>query len=139
MRSLRALGEKVNSARAGRGEPPLPDLPALPPAPEVEGVEFIEFATGDARCRRAVWLIEGLGFERAGRHRSKDVELFRQGEINIVVNRDREGFAHAFNSLHGVRALRARAEGRQRCREQSSARARWMRRIISAASVRAKR
>ncbi len=102
MRSLRALGEAVNADRAKRSKPPLPDLPSLPPAPEVEGVEFIEFATGDSDAAALVALIEGLGFERAGRHRSKDVELFRQGEINIVVNRDREGFAHAFNSLHGA-------------------------------------
>ena len=102
MRSLRALGEQVNAARAARAAPPLADLPALPPAPEVEGVEFIEFAASDADSAALISLIEGLGFARAGRHRSKDVELFRQGEINIVVNQDREGFAHAFHSLHGA-------------------------------------
>ena len=101
MRSLRALGETVNAGRASRGEPPLADLPALPPAPEVKSIEFIEFATGAEDAGALVKLIEGLGFERAGRHRSKDVEMFRQGDINIVINRDREGFAHAFNSLHG--------------------------------------
>jgi 4-hydroxyphenylpyruvate dioxygenase len=102
MRSLRALGEQVNAARAERSEPPLPDLPALPSAPRVEAVEFIEFATGDADAAPFVALIEGLGFARAGRHRSKDVEWFRQGEINVVVNRDAEGLAHAFHSLHGA-------------------------------------
>jgi len=101
MRSLRALGETVNAGRASRGEPPLADLPALPLAPEVKSIEFIEFATGDDDASALIALIGGLGFERAGRHRSKDVELFRQGDINIVINRDREGFAHAFNSLHG--------------------------------------
>jgi 4-hydroxyphenylpyruvate dioxygenase len=102
MRSLRSLGEQVNAARAARAAPQLPDLPILPPAPEVEGVEFIEFATSDSDSAALISLIEGLGFVRAGRHRSKDVELFRQGEINIVVNQDHEGFAHAFQSLHGV-------------------------------------
>ena len=63
MRSLRALGETVNAARAGRGEPPLPDLPALPPAPEVKSVEFIEFATGDDDAGALVGLIEGLGLQ----------------------------------------------------------------------------
>jgi 4-hydroxyphenylpyruvate dioxygenase len=101
MRSLRALGETVNAGRAGRSEPALPDLPALPPAPEVKNIEFIEFATGADDATALIKLIEGLGFERRGRHRSKDVELFRQGDINIVLNRDSEGFAHAFNSLHG--------------------------------------
>ena len=123
MRSLRALGEKVNAARAGRGEPPLPDLPALPPAPEVKSVEFIEFATGDHDAGALVGLIEGLGFKPTGRHRSKDVELFRQGEINIVINRDREGFAHAFNSLHGsaLCALALRVDSVARAVERARA------------------
>ena len=138
MRSLRALGETVNAARAARAEPPLPDLTPPPPAPNVEGVEFIEFATGDSDAAALVALIEGLGFERAGRHRSKDVELFRQGEINIVVNQDREGFAHAFHSLHGasVCALALRVDSVAKALD----RARAMGRPITwAASVRARR
>ena len=46
-------------------------------------------------------LIEGLGFRCAGRHRSKDVDLYAQGGINLIVNREREGFAHSFSLLHG--------------------------------------
>jgi 4-hydroxyphenylpyruvate dioxygenase len=123
MRSLRALGEQVNAARAARTAPPLADLPALPPAPEVEGVEFIEFAASDADSAALISLIKGLGFARAGRHRSKDVELFRQGEINIVVNQDREGFAHAFHSMHGVSvcALALRVDSVQRALDRARA------------------
>ena len=47
-------------------------------------------------------LLHGLGFRRTHRHRSKQVELYRQGEINLVVNREDEGFAHAFYLLHGL-------------------------------------
>lgn len=101
MRSLRLLGEQLGALRLASSQSALTDLPALPPPPEVEGVEFIEFATSDADASALIALIEGLGFARAGRHRSKDVELFRQNGVNIVVNQDREGFAHAFNSLHG--------------------------------------
>jgi 4-hydroxyphenylpyruvate dioxygenase len=123
MRSLRALGEQVNGARAARSAPPLPDLPALPPAPQVEAVEFVEFAVSDADSASLVALIEGLGFARAGRHRSKDVELFRQGEINIVVNQDREGFAHSFNILHGasVCALTLRVDSVAKALERARA------------------
>jgi 4-hydroxyphenylpyruvate dioxygenase len=123
MRSLRALGEQVDAARAGRGAPPLPDLAPPPPAAEVEGVEFIEFATSNADSAALISLIEGLGFARAGRHRSKDVELFRQGEINIVVNQDPEGFAHAFNSLHGasVCALALRVDSVPKALERARA------------------
>ena len=43
----------------------------------------------------------GPRIPRAGRHRSKDVDLYSQGEINFIVNREREGFAHSFSLLHG--------------------------------------
>ena len=44
----------------------------------------------------------GLGFRRTHRHRSKDVELHRQGEINLVLNLEDEGFPHSFQLLHGL-------------------------------------
>jgi 4-hydroxyphenylpyruvate dioxygenase len=101
MRSLRAAGERLAAKRAARGDPPLADLPPLPPAPEVERAEFVEFAVNDAAATELTALIEGLGFRCAGRHRSKDVDLYSQGEINLIVNREREGFAHSFSLLHG--------------------------------------
>jgi 4-hydroxyphenylpyruvate dioxygenase-like putative hemolysin len=36
-----------------------------------------------------------LGFRKAAEHVSKDVELWQQGAINLVINSEREGFAHA--------------------------------------------
>ncbi len=101
MRSLRAAGEALAARRAERGDAPLVDLPPLPPPPVVERPEFVEFAASDADAKELVALIEGLGFRLAGRHRSKDVDLFAQGEVNLVVNREREGFAHSFSLLHG--------------------------------------
>ena len=38
----------------------------------------------------------------AGAHRSKAVTRWQQGDINIVVNSDKEGFAHSFNITHGA-------------------------------------
>jgi 4-hydroxyphenylpyruvate dioxygenase len=101
MRSLRAAGEALAARRAERGDAPLADLPPLPPPPVVERAEFIEFAVSDADAKALAAVIEGLGFRLVGRHRSKDVDLFTQGEINLVVNREREGFAHSFSLLHG--------------------------------------
>ena len=46
-------------------------------------------------------VLQGLGFARVGVHRSKAVTRWRQGDINIVVNREMEGFAHSFNITHG--------------------------------------
>ena len=123
MRSLRAAGEALSERRAARGEAPLADLPALPPAPVVERVEFVEFAASDADANALVALIEGLGFHRVGRHRSKDVELYSQGTINLVVNREREGFAHSFSLLHGpsVCALALRVDDIGKALERASA------------------
>ncbi len=123
MRSLRAAGEALSEKRAARGEAPLADLPELPPAPAVERVEFIEFAASDGDANALVALIEGLGFHRAGHHRSKDVELYSQGAINLVINREREGFAHSFSLLHGpsVCALALRVDDIGKALERASA------------------
>ncbi len=68
-------------------------------------------------------MIEGLGFHHAGRHLSKDVDLYAQGEINFVVNREREGFAHSFSLLHGpsVCALALRVDSIDKALERASA------------------
>jgi 4-hydroxyphenylpyruvate dioxygenase len=76
-------------------------VPPLPSPSRVEGMEFLEFAMDDASARSFETVLEGLGFAVAGRHRSKDVARWRQGDVNIVVNQAKEGFAHAFNISHG--------------------------------------
>jgi 4-hydroxyphenylpyruvate dioxygenase len=38
----------------------------------------------------------------AARHRSKDVLLFRQGDINLIVNREPSSFARSFATVHGT-------------------------------------
>ncbi|HTZ37881.1 MAG TPA: VOC family protein, partial [Stellaceae bacterium] len=73
----------------------------LPPAAAVQGVEFLEFAMDDASAGGFEAVLEGLGFARVGVHRSKDVAHWRQGQVNLVVNREKEGFAHSFNIAHG--------------------------------------
>jgi 4-hydroxyphenylpyruvate dioxygenase len=123
MRSLRAAGEKLGAKRAARGSQPLADLPLLPPSPTVEGAEFVEFTAGDVAASELVALIEGLGFRCAGRHRSKDVDLYSQGEINLIINRERAGFAHSFSLLHGpsVCALALRVDSVDKALERASA------------------
>jgi 4-hydroxyphenylpyruvate dioxygenase len=43
-----------------------------------------------------------LGFRRAGTHRSKDVALYRQGNVLIVLNAGSDTFAHYYHHLHGT-------------------------------------
>jgi 4-hydroxyphenylpyruvate dioxygenase len=46
-------------------------------------------------------LFEAMGFIAIARHRSKNVVLYRQGDINFVINHERHSFAHAFARVHG--------------------------------------
>ncbi len=80
-----------------------PNLPAaLPPRSKVLGTEFIEFAIDESEAPAFEKVLRGLGFARAGVHKSKAVTRWSQGAINIVVNTEKEGFAHSFNITHGT-------------------------------------
>ena len=76
--------------------------PPLPPRSKCLGTEFIEFAIDESEAPSFEALLRGLGFARAGLHKSKQVTRWSQGAINIVVNTEKEGFAHAFNLTHGT-------------------------------------
>ena len=49
-----------------------------------DGIEFIEFATSKPQALGEV--LERMGFRPIARHRSREVELYRQGAMNIIVN-----------------------------------------------------
>ncbi len=68
----------------------------------VSGIEFVEFAADENEAVELAALFRALGFRRTGRHVSKDVALFRQGDINLVINTEREGFAHSSYLVHGT-------------------------------------
>lgn len=63
------------------------------------GFEFVEFASPAADVLEP--LFEKLGFDLVAKHRSKDVVLFRQGDINFVVNREPRSPAGYFAAEHG--------------------------------------
>jgi 4-hydroxyphenylpyruvate dioxygenase len=56
-----------------------------------------------------------LGFVHSGEHRSKQVSLWRQGEVHLVINRDSVGWAHSHWQIHGpsVCALALRVDDTQ--------------------------
>ncbi|MFN3260609.1 MAG: bifunctional sugar phosphate isomerase/epimerase/4-hydroxyphenylpyruvate dioxygenase family protein [Pikeienuella sp.] len=78
-----------------RGAAPLPE-----PA-EATGVAFLEFAVSEAEAGPLRALFHGMGFAPAGRHRTKAVERFAQGEINLVINAEADGFARSAYVTHG--------------------------------------
>src|ERR671932_1331563 len=64
-----------------------------------DGFEFVEYTGPDVAALGQ--LFETLGFAAVARHRSKDVTLWRQGDINFVLNAEPDSFAQAFARVHG--------------------------------------
>jgi 4-hydroxyphenylpyruvate dioxygenase len=86
-----------------RAEPALKvDLPDLPPKIAVEGVEFIEFAADASEAQVLAQSLLQMGFHQEGQHRNKQVAVWRQGDIRIVLNTEATGFAHSFFLNHGT-------------------------------------
>ncbi|MAG66699.1 MAG: 4-hydroxyphenylpyruvate dioxygenase [Pseudomonas sp.] len=114
LRSLLYLEEKTRKLLEQDSVPPanLDCLFAPPPASRYDGVEFVEFAVDEPCAAKLRNWLRQLGFARAGEHRSKNVSLLRQGEINIVLNAEPYSFAHNFFEAHGpslcATALRVR-------------------------------
>lgn len=97
-RSLLALLDEAGRSLAR----PLTGAAAMPNRAPVQDVEFIEFAVHEIDRDAFEVFLTALGFCETGRHRSKDVSLWRQGDIRIVVNSDTEGFAHSYQITHGT-------------------------------------
>jgi 4-hydroxyphenylpyruvate dioxygenase len=76
--------------------------PALPARSRCLGTEFVEFAIDEESAVDLEALLAGLGFSKSGEHVSKSVGRWSQGAINVVVNTEKEGFAHSFNIVHGT-------------------------------------
>ncbi len=67
-----------------------------------DGFEFVEYTAPDPNELRA--LFARLGFPVSARHRSKNVTLHRQGDINFVINAEPAGFGQLFAREHGPSA-----------------------------------
>jgi 4-hydroxyphenylpyruvate dioxygenase len=96
LRSLILLEDQVaqgaSGAHAGR----------LETRARSRGVGFIEFAVSDEKANNLATLLGQLGFRKTGSHRSKDVERWSQGYIDLVINSEPDGFAHSHFITHGA-------------------------------------
>ncbi len=63
------------------------------------GFEFVEFASPEPGVIEPIF--EELGFTLVARHRSKQVLLYRQGDINFIVNHEPHSLAAYFAAEHG--------------------------------------
>lgn len=101
IRSLRFVEERLRrGGRAGSSSILQHQGPA--PIPEKESITFIEFAVaGTEQTRLGNWL-NALGFTLVGRHRTKSVVLYTQGEVAIILNAGSDTFARYYHQLHGL-------------------------------------
>jgi 4-hydroxyphenylpyruvate dioxygenase len=67
-----------------------------------DGFEFVEYAHPEPEQLGA--LFELMGFSAVARHRSKNVTLYRQGDVNYVVSAEPGSFAAGFAKMHGPSA-----------------------------------
>jgi len=98
--------KKTKSGRALRTNAPqrVGRSPEKAPANPMgtDGFEFVEYTAPDPKALGR--LFETLGFTAVARHRSKNVTLYRQGQINFIVNAEPDSFAQAFARVHGPSA-----------------------------------
>ena len=68
----------------------------------LDGFEFLEFCAPEKGVLEAAFA--RMGFAMVARHRSKDVQLWRQGQINLVANYQPQSPAAYFAAEHGPSA-----------------------------------
>jgi 4-hydroxyphenylpyruvate dioxygenase len=64
-----------------------------------DGFEFVEYTAPEPEQLKALFV--QMGFAPVARHRRKDVLLYRQGDINFVVNAEPDSFSQRFAQQHG--------------------------------------
>jgi len=77
--------------------PPAAISPANPAG--TDGFEFVEFAHPDPAVLAT--LFRRMGYAEVARHRTKDISLYRQGDITYVLNREPGSHAARFVAEHG--------------------------------------
>ena len=81
-------------------------VPNMPNRLGLEGIEFIEYAT--SRPQALGQVLENMGFRPVARHRSREVTLYRQGGMNLVVNASPDD-ARVSATTDGPRSLTIRS------------------------------
>ncbi len=129
LRSLILLDDEVRAAVPAGTVPAAP----LPAAAQLAGFEFLEFAVDESSRDRLAALLGTLGFARAGLHRSKSVELQRQGGVNLVLNSEPDSAASERFEMFGptvcAMALRVDDPARALARARSLLSPAWQERI----------
>jgi 4-hydroxyphenylpyruvate dioxygenase len=68
----------------------------------LDGLEFIEFASPDVRILEA--MVERMGSVLVARHKTRALRLFRQNDVNFIINTEPNSYASEFARAHGPSA-----------------------------------
>jgi 4-hydroxyphenylpyruvate dioxygenase len=90
-----------------------------------DGFEFVEYAAPDPAALGR--LFEQMGFVAIARHRTKHVTLYRQGDVNFIINAEPDSFAQRFARQHGpsVCAMAFRVQDAKLAYERALALGAW--------------
>lgn len=91
------------------------NVPDRPNRLGIDGIEFIEYTT--SRPQALGQVLERIGFKPVARHRSREVTLYRQGGMNLVVNASTDDVRGGDQPAISAVALRVRdaLQAHQRC------------------------
>jgi 4-hydroxyphenylpyruvate dioxygenase len=105
LRSLILLGDqlatRIPAVKEFSMRSPERSSDMLEPKAQSRGVGFLEFAVNEAKASELADLFSQLGFRKTGQHRSKAVERWSQGKVELVINCEADGFAHSHYITHG--------------------------------------
>lgn len=65
----------------------------------LKGVDFIEYVGQNSQYLAELFL--RMGFKLVGAHKTKNIKLYRQGNVNFILNSEPATFASDFAKLHG--------------------------------------
>ncbi|MGJ5206929.1 bifunctional sugar phosphate isomerase/epimerase/4-hydroxyphenylpyruvate dioxygenase family protein [Bradyrhizobium sp. HKCCYLR20261] len=83
------------------GKMPAAAEPRFEPRVKSHGIGFVEFAVSEDKAGSLANLFGQLGFRKTGQHRSKAVQRWSQGAIELVINFEPASFAHSHYVTHG--------------------------------------
>ena len=69
--------------------------------PEFGQIEFLEFAISEETANTLKQVLSGLGFRHWGTHRTKAVDVWKNGNVRLVINLEPDSFAQSFNHTNG--------------------------------------
>lgn len=95
-----------------------PQFPVSPNNPcGLDGLDFVEFVSPHPEQLEA--LFKAFGFTKTRRHQSRPMDLYQQGDISFLINREPNSFAAAFGRIHGpsICSMGWRAKDAKKARE----------------------